>query len=261
MSSLFSRLSRWSSLAAGALLASTVACGPAADGVGPDGEEVQAAASSEAALSKEKAAPVAAQVNLSVTATGDLPSEGWFIIQAVEGTKPLLDPADKNKRGDLAWFVAGSKSPIYKASVPVKDAASFNLSFVQIENVNHVVMCRGYKHLSFAMDRYLAEHPDTKQLDIDVKVATKLVAGSQKAPYAVAVGDAIEAWWGLRWYSAHVLEERANGRYLVHYDGYRDTVDEERGRDEIRQRAGTETWIDNSTCDVSFAINGVDFAE
>ncbi len=157
MSSLVSRLSSWSTLVAAALLAATTS---------------------------SESAPVAAKVNLRVFATGDLPDWAWFILQAVEGDKPLLEPREKQKRGDIVWFVKSAEKPLYKASVQVQDAAKFNLSFVQIENmdnrmVKHVVICRQYKHLKPALGRYLADHRDVSQLDIDAKVNTRFVSGSQ----------------------------------------------------------------------------------
>ena len=178
-----SRLSSWSTLVAAALVAATTS---------------------------SECAPVAAKVNLRVFATGDLPDWSWFILQAVEGDKPLLEPTEKKKRGDSVWFIKSAETPLYRASLQVQDAAKFNLSFVQIESmdnrlVNHVVICREYKHLKFALGRYLAGHGDVSQLDIDARVNTRFLSGSQG---------------------------RLDGDVL-----------------------------DNSTCNVTYMINGVDMSE
>lgn len=54
---------------------------------------------------------------------------------------------------------------------------------------------------------------------------------------ARAVGDRVEVEWQGRWYPAVLVEARgpdAEGRWLIHYEGYQESWDEEVGPDRIR---------------------------
>ena len=155
-------------------------------------------------------AHAATTINLRVFAEGNLPDEGWLILQTTENDKPLLPDTDREKRGYVARFEEDANKPDYKNTVEVQDPKNVTMSFVQIENTEtdsktHVVECAQYRWLKGYIDDYLSKHNNVTQLDIDVYVNTKYIAGYTPDP------------------------------------------------------GNPNDDIDNSTCNVTFKINGIDF--
>lgn len=154
-------------------------------------------------------------INLKVFATGNLPDEGFIILQAVGDNKPLLPITDHvKKRGDVAIFDEDPNKPDYTKTVQVKNPKTFNMSYIQIENADlnsmgfDEVECRHYRWLKGFLDDYLAKHTKTTELDIEVYLNTNYIAG--KTP--------------------------------------------DQNPDDP-----PNSFIDNSTCDVTFKINGISF--
>jgi hypothetical protein len=64
-------------------------------------------------------------------------------------------------------------------------------------------------------------------------------------------GEAVDLWYGSRWYDGTVKEVRRGGRYLVGYDGWSDSWDEVVTNERLRKRAAAPPPADTASASVA----------